>query len=99
MVKLGIDLQDGFDGDEVIVTVNGSELLHQMGVSTKGILGLADSSELEVEDGPLTVEIEIPNRGIAERLNLDGTSIAYLGVSVADDKLRTFVAREPFGYA
>lgn len=98
MAKLGIDLQEGFEGDEVIVKVNGADLLHQTGVRTKGVLGLADSAEVDVADGPLNVEICVANRGITRNVSVDGKGDHYLGVSLQNDDLQTIVADEPFGY-
>jgi hypothetical protein len=70
MPKLGLHFQGGFDGDEVVVTVGGREVLRRAGLRTRKVVGLAARAEVEVPDGPWTVAIALPGRGIEKRLEI-----------------------------
>lgn len=98
MARLGIDLQDGFQGDEVIVTIDGDERFRKRGVMTKRVLGLAANTRLEVPEGTVNVQISIPSRGVEKQLALDVSGDAWLGVSVSGDEITTTVSEKKFGY-
>jgi hypothetical protein len=99
MGKLGIHLQNGFDGDEVVVRVNGNELMRRNDVRTRRILGLAAHEEFEVGDGPLSLDVSIPGRGVEKHIELDeGGNERYVGLSLEDGDLRVIQRSTPFGY-
>lgn len=98
MARLGIHLQDGFTGDEVVVKVNGEERLRREDVRTKRVLGLAERVELEVDDGPLSVEVSAPNRGLEKRIELEASDEAHLGVSLTNGEIRVISRKTRFGY-
>src|SRR5262245_44780574 len=98
MARLGLHLQDGFTGDEVVVKVNGEERLHRDEVRTRRVLGLAEHVELDVADGPLTVEVSLPARGLTKRLELTAEGEVYVGISLAGGELRLITSKTPFGY-
>lgn len=99
MVTLAIDFQDGFADDTVVLRVNGEEVFRKEHVSTKLLLGLADSFKTEVEKGPVSVEISVETRDIAETISLDVSVDTYLGVSVVNGMIEYIISDEPFGYA
>jgi hypothetical protein len=95
MPKLTIDLQDGFSGDEVIVRVNGQEVARPAGVKTKRMLGLAQSLDVSVPAGPVSLEIDLPAKQIR------GTRVvhhSHIGVSLAGTDVQFIEADKPFGY-
>lgn len=99
MSKLHVDLQEGFTNDVIQVTVNGRESLHQEGVTTKGMLGLATSSEIEVPEGTVNIEIKVSTKSLAKTISLETSEFPYLGVSIDDGEIEHIVSRRPFGYA
>lgn len=98
MARLGIHLQDGFNGDVIVVKVNGEERLYREGVRTKRVLGLAEHVELDVEDGPLSVEVSVPNRGLEKCVELEASGEAHVGVSLSGDEIRVISRKTRFGY-
>ena len=84
---LKIDLQDGFEGDLVIIRINNKELYHKDGVKTELTLGYADSLEAEVPEGQITVEVALPEKNIKESISLKVLAPVYLGLSVSDGKI------------
>jgi hypothetical protein len=95
MPKLSIDLQDGFSGDEVIVRVNGKEVDRRSGVRTKRTLGLAQTIHLQVPDGPVTLEVDVPTKGISGRTEVRHPQ---LGVSLAGKDVQFVQSDDEFGY-
>ena len=99
MPQLRIDLQDGFDGDTVVVTVNGEEIFREQGVRTKTQVGAARYVKMEVEIGATTVMVTLPERGLTEMFELDITGPTFLGVSLQPgDTLTHCVQSTPFRY-
>jgi hypothetical protein len=99
MAMLNIDFQEGFTGDTVNVRVNGHTALHQEGVSTKRMLGLASSSQIDVPDGTVKVEISVPTKNISKVISLKSSDSPHLGVSINEGKIEHILSEEPFGYA
>ena len=98
MAKLGLHLQDGFSGDEIVIKINGEERMRREKVSTRRVLGLAEHAELDVEDGPLAIEVSMPARGLEKRVDLEASGEAYVGISLAGDDLRVITRKTPFAY-
>lgn len=99
MSTLRVDLQEGFNGDEVGLRVNGQEAFQKGDVTTKQLLGLASSAEIEVPNGTLTIEIKVPTKNLAKTISLETSGSEYLGVSITNGKIEHIVSHEPFGYA
>jgi hypothetical protein len=98
MAKLTIDLQDGFSDDTVIVRVNGREILREDHVSTRDLVGKARSVTTDVPLGPARIEIELPDRGLVERRELDVSADRSLGISVEHGHIHTIVSDHGFFY-
>jgi hypothetical protein len=99
MGTLRIDLQDGFDNDDVRIKVNGKEVYHRGDVTTKLLLGLADTTQTKVDDGAAEVEVAVPSRGLSQTERVEARGNVYLGVSVEAGRLRLNKSETPFGYA
>jgi hypothetical protein len=99
MFKLRVDLQEGFTGDAVNVKVNGRDALSKNGVTTKRMLGLATSSEIEIPEGAVSIEIQVPTQKISKTISLHTSESKYLGVSIRDGELEHIASKKPFGYA
>jgi hypothetical protein len=98
MTRLGIHLQGGFDGEEIVVKINGEERMRRAGVRTRRALGLAEHVELDAGDGPLAIEISVPTRGLEKRIELEPSHEVYLGVSLTAGDIRVITRKTPFGY-
>lgn len=100
MALLCIDLQEGFSGDTVVVLVNGIEVFRKTDVKTKYQIGWTYISEkVDVEEGPVNVEISVPLRNLSESIILQVSNHLYLGISVTQDgRISCRISKEPFGY-
>lgn len=88
MATLTVDLQDGFDGDEVEVAVDGERRWQQDAVTTNVAVSLAASVPLEVPDGPADVRVSLPGRGLAASLPVDVAGDVHLAANVEGGRLR-----------
>ncbi|XAS68239.1 hypothetical protein V3C33_02630 [Micrococcaceae bacterium Sec5.7] len=97
MQELLIILQDGFDEDNVTVTVNGKQARRDMGVSTKKLLGMAAEVSVPLPAKGAIIGVEITNRGLSAGMKLHGRPKSLL-VSVEDGQLmmREGTGREAF---
>lgn len=97
MQELLVILQDGFDGDDVTITVNGKEAHHEPGASTKMLLGMAAEISVELPAKGATVGVEIPSREMSAAITLHGRPKSLLA-SVEGDELvlREGTGREAF---
>jgi hypothetical protein len=83
MPLLRVDLQEGFGGEPVRVTVNGQEEFRKDGVRTRTQIGRADAFEVTLPPGP--AQIEISARGTTHRIAVSISADLYVGVSITPD--------------
>ena len=99
MPKLGIHLQHGFNDDEVVVTINGEERLRRQGVRTKRMLGVAEHTKVDVDEGPLSIDVSVPSRNLEQHVDLHCAADLFLGLSItADGTIRAITRDKQFGY-
>jgi hypothetical protein len=99
IATLQLDLQDGFADDLVVVRVNGIEVFRKEGVTTKLLLGYADSFQVRVPEGSVDVEVVVPSRNLSRTVSIRISQKSYLGVSIQDGKIEYLERNEPFPYA
>ncbi len=99
MAQLTIALEEGFDDTHVVVRVNGVSQLDDPSISTRPQIGLARSLTVEVPDGPVTVDVELPELSLGQRIDLDVRNGPHLGLSISGGTLTHRVSEEPFRYA
>jgi len=98
MYTLEIDLQEGFDGDQVVIDINGKEAFRQENVSTKLLLGYAETKAFPLPPGKTTVTISLPQKKQTTTINLNLEANTYLGVSVTPAGLDYILSDKPFFY-
>jgi len=98
MPSLHIALQEGFDGDVVVVRVNGKEALRKKDVTTRMQIGLADSVDTVWDGESARVEVEVPTRNISGTIEEPLQGESYLGISILKGAIDGRVSTEPFGY-
>lgn len=98
MAVLSVALEEGFEGDTVVVEVNGRRVFERDGVRTRMQVGLAESLELEVDERAAVVEVQVPSRGARGRIERPLAERLYVGVSLEGDDVAFRTSEEPFGY-
>ena len=83
MIPLTLDLQEGFDGDQVVMAIDGREVFRKTGVRTRLQIGLAERIKLDVEPGRHSLRVSLPNRSLHGERQFDAKSEPTLAVSVS----------------
>lgn len=96
--SIRVDLREGFEDDEVVIHVGEEEVYRKQGVTTMTQIGRADGIDAPVAEGPLTVRVELPKRGLTESISLPEPGL-HLGISIEDGELMLEVSPTPFRYA
>lgn len=66
MHLLHIAFQEGFDDDSVIVRINGKEMFRKDDLKTRSQIGYAGSFETNSHEGPVTIDILLPNKNLSQ---------------------------------
>jgi hypothetical protein len=82
----------------VVLRVNGVEAYHKENVNTRHQIGYADSLELNIEEGPVEIEVSLPLKDLSETIVLQVFAPVYVGISTSNAELNYQVSDEPFGY-
>ena len=99
LASLIIAFEDGFLDDMIMVNINGKQVYSKQKVITKRVIGLAASTEIKgLQDGLITIDIEVPNKNISKNLSLEISGTLYLAISIQDSKLVHRISDEPLGY-
>lgn len=99
MAILRIDLQEGFQNDEVVIRIDEQEVYRKAGVQTNLAIALADSVELSVSEGTLNVEVAVPSRSGSESVTVAVQDPTYLAFSITSGgRITHKTSREPFRY-
>jgi len=98
VATLRVDMQDGFQDDEVVVRARDQEGRKEH-VTTMPQISYAGSIELEVEPGPVRLEISVPSRNLSASQVVEVPQAAlHVGVSVDEGRISQRLSPEPFGY-
>jgi hypothetical protein len=98
MPLLHIAFQEGFEGDTVLVRIDGKEIFRKDDVKTRPQIGYATSFEINSHEGPVTIDIHLPGKSISERVPLQLVGATFVGVSIRQGKITCRISNEPFRY-
>ena len=87
MATLTIDLQEGFEGDQVVITIDDREVFNKPGVKTRYQIGLAERVRLDVAPGSRRLRVALPGRSLQQELQVDAAATPVLAVSLAGDRI------------
>ena len=99
MPSMRLDLQEGFTNDVVEIYVNGAKVREWEAVTTKRMLGLAASAEIDVPGGALDIEVKVPTKNLAKTFSVESSDTPNLGISIQNGELKSITSRKRFGYA
>jgi hypothetical protein len=97
-MQINVALQDGFDGDTVFIRVDGAEAYRGEQVTTRTQISHAADMQIDVPDGPFTLEVDVPTRGVRETFQLDRHAHPNVALSLLDGEL-VAVYPERLGFA
>jgi hypothetical protein len=84
---LHLVLEDGFDDDTVVVRADGRELLRLDGVTTRTQISHAGDAEIEVPEGLVTLEVEVPTQGVRDSVEVDAAATPVVGLSLREGRI------------
>lgn len=87
MSRLHLVLEDGFEDDTVVVRAAGRELLRWDDVTTRTQLSHAGDAEVEVPEGRVTLEVEVPTKGVSDRVEIDAAATPVVGLSLREGRI------------
>src|SRR5688500_11175721 len=98
MTMLYIALEEGFENDVVVVTVDGVERYRNEDLLTKVQSGLADQFQVDVQPGQSTIETSVPSRNVSGTTTVDVAGDLHVGISLFGDSIRFRTSSGTFGY-
>ncbi len=98
MKTLGIDLQDGFVGDEVIITINGKEKFRSEAITTKLLLGFAETLKYQLRQGNTTITLNLPKKRLEKTIQLNLSEDTYVGISITQAGIEYSTSDQSFTY-
>jgi hypothetical protein len=84
---INVALQDGFDGDTVVIRVDGAEAYRGDQVTTRTQISHAADTQLDVPDGPFELEVEVGTQGLQQRFQIDPQAQPNVALSVRAGEL------------
>jgi len=93
-----IDLQDGFENDEVVVKLDGREVFHKSGVSTDPRISRADGFDTSSTKAEGTVELDLPKKGKHATQSVKPGETPHIGISIRDGQPLFRTQSQPFLY-
>jgi hypothetical protein len=93
MSSLRIDLQAGFQGEPVAVSVDGREVFRKDDVRTDYSVGLADTLTVDVPGAEARVEVALERRGVRGAFQVAAGEGTHVGVNVSPEGEVTHTAR------
>ncbi len=98
-MKVIIDLQEGFENEEVLIFDKQKKIFQSENVKTRTQIGFATSIEVELSGEKANLRIDIPSRNISEKKEVTLTDNLHIAVSVMDgNKLDWKMSDSPFFY-
>jgi hypothetical protein len=94
MEKVTVGLRDGFNNDEVVISVNGKVVTRATGITTNPVVSFAKNIVVELPQYPSEIQIQIPSRDRSASATV-GSGTAYLAVFLHGENLSVQAMKEP----
>lgn len=96
---VGIDLQDGFKDDTVVISHERRELAREQDVNTRFQIGKARSLQVALPEGEVSLTVEVPTQDLSKTVLVDTSGPVFVGISITPEReLEVKVQATPFGY-
>ena len=98
-MKVHFAFQDGFVNDDVIVRVNGKEVIREAKLKgTDPLVPIAAMHDVELDAATGNVNVEVPSRGLSRSFDLDFRESPYLGIAIVGGDIALLRSARPFEY-
>ena len=98
-MKVHFAFQDGFVNDDVIVRVNGKEVIRESKLKGNDpLVPIATMRDIELDAATGNVDVEVPSRGLSRSFDLDFRESPYLGIAIVGGDIAMRRSARPFEY-
>lgn len=98
MAIIYIYLEEGFFKEFVEIYVDNKKYYENNDVTTKAVLGLADTTRIEIKDGSANLQIILKNKKISKTIPLNISNSIYISVSIYNESISHRISNEQFDY-
>lgn len=99
-MQIQVAFQDGFANDDVVIRVNGREVLREPGLSGRDpLVPVAAVRQIEIEPAAGQVQVDVPTRGLSRGFDVNFRESPYLGVAIVGNEITLRRSSRPFEYA
>jgi hypothetical protein len=98
VTKLTVYLTGGFADDTVTLRADGETLFHKQHMTTPLLSDLTEEFMIEVETGPLSVEVDVETRGLSQSIQLDVSGELHLVIWIEGGAIKSSVEDKPPGF-
>ena len=96
---LYLALQDGFNNDSVLITVNGKQRYHKSGITSNRVISLADSVDIPMESDTAVISVEVSSKQLIGTLTVQVTDTPYVAVNIQNgNRVEMILSKESFRY-
>jgi hypothetical protein len=105
MAEIEVHFTEYFDGEAAIGFLDGREVFRAEELKTDLRTGLARIVRVPMSNGPLTIGVELPSRGLKGEALADASDLKFVSVALDGEELKVVAvsnqeySREPRGYA
>ena len=96
---LTLALQDGFENDSVVVSVDGEVVIENAAVRTDERIGLAYAVDVPLPDRAVVIDVQVPSQSLHVSHELSPATTTSVGISLLDGQIVFRSSPTPFGYA
>jgi hypothetical protein len=91
--------QDGFAADDVVVRVNGREVIRESNLSGRDpLVPVAVVRQVDLEAAAGKVNVDVPTRGLSRSFDLDFRETPYVGIAIVGNEIAMRKSARPFEY-
>lgn len=94
MIRLTIILEQGFKNDTVIIKLNEKEIFHKKNITTKLLIGMSESLQLNVQEGLVTFKISLPEKNIVKDFSAEILHPSVLKLTLENGELKYNIIEE-----
>jgi len=95
MPTLHLAFEDGFEGDEVVVALDGRELARAKGLKSSLATALAATHSVQVGPERGELSVSVTGKGLQAALAIDLAATPHLGIAVREGRLVLRASADP----
>ena len=98
MVLIYIYLEEGFIHEFVEIFVNNKKYYQNNNVTTKAVLGLADTAKIEIAENSANIKFFFKNKKLSKIIPINVSDSVHIAISLTEHNIVYRVSEHPFEY-